>query len=330
MRKIRLGGMVLLLAATLCLQTAMAGQKYCVSLGWQESESGQNMARGYEDAFRDFGIPAGDVVVANANHNAKLQSEQIEAFIKMNPAAIFVTAADPAGITGAVKRAVDAGVPVFMGDSSVAGAAATTSIFSNNYGIGAWAMRYICERLGGKGKVGMVNLPKNETWDLRTHGAKAVLREYPDIELVVEWAYDSSGNVTPRQGIENMLTANPKGSLDAIWCAWDDAATEGAHAIVDAGRQDEIFTTGIDGGEYAFSMLEANPVFALCMAQSSYYMAYESVRYAVDFLQGKAVPRWVISPTFAVTAELLENTEGDASTYGEPGKPKELGWTVTL
>ena len=330
MRKLRFLGGALALSVVFCLQTAVAGQKFCVSLGWQESESGQSQALGYQEAFRDFGVADGDVVVANANHNAKLQSEQIEAFIKMAPAAIFITAADPAGITGAVKRAVDAGIPVFMSDSFIAGAAATTAIMSNNYGIGAWAMRYICERLGGTGKVGMVNLPKNETWDLRTHGAKAVLREYPGIEVVAEWAYDSTGSVTPRQGVENMLTAHPAGGLDAIWCAWDDAATEGAHAIVDANRQDEIFTTGIDGGEYAFSMLEANPVYALCMAQSHYYMAYESVRYAMDHLAGNAVPRLVIAPTFAVTAELLENTEGEAVLYDRPGMPLKLGWTVTL
>ena len=94
---------------------------FCVSLGWQENESGQRQTLGYEDAFKDFGIAEDKVLWSNANYDPKLQSEQIDAFIKMNPQALFVTPSDPAGITQAVKRATDAGIPVFVADAIIAG-----------------------------------------------------------------------------------------------------------------------------------------------------------------------------------------------------------------
>lgn len=304
---------------------------YCVALGWQENESGQRQTAGYEEAFADFGIPADKVMWSNANYDAKLQSEQIDAFIKMNPKALFVTPSDPAGITQAVKRATDAGIPVFVADAIIAGVPAVTSICSNDFGMGTWSMKWIIDQIGGKGKVAVIDLPSNEAWDLRGQGARYILSQYPDIEVVANWSWDSTGAVTPRQAVENMLTANPNtGDLDAIWCAWDGAAMEGALAIQDAGRADEIITTGIDGGEYAFEIMKDDGVFALTMAQSIYYMSYNSVRYAKDYLDGKQVPRFIIAPVYAATQSVLRAAPSDAFNYDIPGKADEYGWTPVL
>ncbi len=304
---------------------------YCVSLGWQENESGQRQTMGYEVAFDDFGIPSDKVLWSNANYDPKLQSEQIDAFIKMNPQALFVTPSDPAGITQAVKRATDAGIPVFVADAIIAGVPAVTSICSNDFGMGTWSMKWIIDQIGGKGKVAIIDLPNNEAWDLRGQGARYMLSQYPDVEVVAEWSWDSTGAVTPRQAVENMLTANPEADdLDAIWCAWDGAAMEGALAIKDAGRADEIITTGIDGGEYAFEIMRDDGVFALTMAQSIYYMSYNSVKYAKDYLDGKQVPRFIIAPVYAATQGLLQAAPEDAFNYDIPGTADEYGWTPVL
>ena len=304
---------------------------YCVSLGWQENESGQRQTIGYEEAFRDFGVPEDKVVWSNANYDPKLQSEQIDAFIKMNPKALFVTPSDPAGITQAVKRATDAGIPVYVADAIIAGAPAVTSICSNDFGMGTWSMKWIIDKIGGKGKVAIIDLPNNEAWDLRGQGARYILSQYPDVEVVAEWSWDSTGAVTPRQAVENMLTANPgKGDLDAIWCAWDGAAMEGALAIKDAGRQGEIITTGIDGGAFAFNIMKNDGVFALSMAQSIYYMSYNSVRYAMEYQKGKQVPRFIIAPVYAVTPEVLESSPEDSYNYDIPGRADQYGWIPVL
>ncbi len=301
--------------------------KFVVSQGWLENDSGQKHRKGFQDAFKDFGDT--EVTYANANYDPKLQSEQIEAFIKMKPDAMFVTPSDTLAITSAVQRAVEAGIPVFSGDSLVAGAAVTTTIMSNNFGMGVESARFIAKKLGGKGKIGTVVLPENETWDLRTLGMEWALREYPEIEIVASWVFDSTGQVTARQGVENMLTANPnKGDLDAVWCAWDGAAMEGALAIQADGRT-EIFTTGIDGGQQAFEYILETPM-ALTMAQDMYTMAYQNVVYAHMYLEGKKVPRLVISPVYMISAEELEGKE-IRDDYDAPGvATEELGWERKL
>ncbi len=295
-----------------------------VSLGWQENESGQRFTQGYKTAFDELGWEA---TFANANYDPKLQSEQIKAFIQADPDALFVTCSDPVGITQAVNQAIDAGIPVFLADCYIAGVAATTSIASNNYGMGMYTMEYIAQQIGGEGRVGMIGLPNNETWDLRELGARYVLQNYPGIE-VEYWAYDATGAVTPRQAIENMLTANPPGSLDAIWCSWDGAAMEGDLAAREAGRAQEIIFTGIDGGERAFEQIQSGGAFKLTMAQSIYWMSYMGAMYAQDYLNGDKVPRFVVAPVYAVDKDTLDAVPDDLNPvdYDMPGMEVKLGW----
>ena len=186
-------------------------------------------------------------------------------------------------------------------------------------------MQYIAEKIGGKGKVGMIGLPNNETWDLRELGARYVLRNYPGIEIVY-WPYDSTGAVTPRQAIENMITANP--DVVAIWCAWDGAAMEGAIAAASAGKKEIIFT-GIDGGDRAFEQIQLGEGFQLTMAQSVYWMSYMDVFYANEYLKGNKVPRFVVAPVYAATKEILDAVPSDLVSwdYDKPGYETKLGWT---
>jgi len=303
-------------------QPAAKSDEVAVSLGWQENESGQRFTQGYEAAFKELGWK---YTVANANYDPKLQSDQIDAFIKLNPKALFVTCSDPVGITAAVNRAIDAGIPVLTADCYIAGIKQITSIASNNYGMGMYTMDYIAKAIGGTGKVGMIGLPNNETWDLRELGARYVLKNHPNIELIY-WAYDSTGAVTPSQAVENILTANP--DVKAIWCAWDGAAMEGALAAEARNMNDVIFT-GIDGGERAFQQIQTGKDFKLSMAQSIYWMSYMDVMYAKDYLEGKKVPRYVVAPVYAATKEVLDAVAAGikVADYDIPGMEVTLNWT---
>ena len=301
--------------------------KFACSLGWMENESGQRQRWGFEAAVKELG---GTITFTDANYDPKKQSEQIEAFIKQKPDALFVTPSDPAGIALAVRRAVEAGIPVFSADAIIPGAAVTTTICSNDFGMGTWSLDWVAKKLGGKGKIGIIDLPSNESWDLRGQGAKWALKNWPDIKVVAKWSWDSTGAVTPRQAVDNMLTANPnKGDLDAIWCAWDGAAMEGALAIKAAGRQDEIFTTGIDGGKQAFDFIKSDTPFKLTMAQSIYTMSYMCVFYAHKYIAGEQVPRTVIAPVYAVTKDTLKGIK-KPEDYDIPGVAKKFGWEKSL
>ena len=127
----------------------------------------------------------------------------------------------------------------------------------------------------------------------------------------------------------DLLTANPSGTLPAIWSAWDGAAMEGALAAREAGREDEIIFTGIDGGERAFEQIQSDGAFKLSMAQSIYWMSYMGAQYANDFLNGVKVPRFVVAPVYAADKELLDAVADDMNVadYDIPGMEVQLGWT---
>ena len=294
---------------------------FALSLGWTEGESGQHLLRGYKETVATSG---GTLTVTDAAYDSKRQADQIDALVKSKPDALLLTASDPAAIAPAVKRAVDAGIPVFAADSLIPGVTVNTTCLSNNFGMGEATFDFIAKKLNGKGNIALVDLPANETWDERADGLRYALQRWPNIKVVAKWSYNSAGTTTPRQGVEGLLNANP--NIDAIWCAWDGAAIAGALAAKAAGRN--LFTTGIDGGKQAFSTMQAGLPMAATVTQNFYEEAVMNVQFAIDFLAGKKVPRLVITPTYLVTDEMVKagNVPDD---YDHPGKAIALGWKST-
>lgn len=302
---------------------ASGDMRFAASLGWTVWESGRHIVNGYKDAVERLG---GQLTIADANYDIKKQADQILAFVESRPTAIFITPADAAAISPAVQQAVASGIPIFVGDSYVPGATVTSTAMSNNFGLGAYPAQYIVDSLGEKGKVALVSLPSNESWDQRTLGAKSVFIRYPEIEIVSETAFALGGSTTPRQVVDQILTANPE--LDAIWCAWDGAATEGTLAIRAAGR--DVIITGIDGGRQSFEYIAAGSPFKITMAQSFYEMAYMNAFYAFEVANGRDAPRFVITPSYAVTEESLAGMDEMPDTYDQPGEAAKLGWLRVL
>ncbi len=299
--------------------------KFAVALGWTTYESGRHIQHGYLDSIARLG---GIATVTDAGFDPKKQSDQIDSMISSKPDAMFISPADDAAIAPAVRRALAAGIPVFVSDSLVPGTPVTTSVLSDNFGMGYYTADWMAKRLGGKGNVATVSLPQNESWDERTLGMKLAFSQYPNIKVLSTWAYAMAGSVTPRQAVDNVLTQHA--DLDAIWCAWDGAGVEGALSVKAAGR-DKVFLTSIDGGKQTFEYLKANTPLKLSLAQSFYEMCYLGVFYAHELLAGRKVPRVVISPVYAVTAETLaSNTVAHFDTYDQPGVAESFGWTRVL
>lgn len=301
-----------------------SGFKFAAALGWTAFDSGAALLAGYKDAVAELG---GDLTITDAGFDPKKQSEQIDSAIASKPDALFITPADAAAIAPAVQRAIDAGIPTFCGDSMVPGVAVHSTALSSNYGMGFHTAEWMAKRLGGKGNVAIVTLPQNESWDQRTLGMELALRKYPDIKDVARWAFNFTADTTPRQAVENMLAAHD--NIDAVWCAWDGAAIEGALAVQAAGR-DNIFLTGIDGGEQGFAYIAGNTPFQMTCAQSFYEMSFLNALYAHEFLAGRNIPRLVITPTYQVTYDDLKDIGPDAADYDRPGRAEELGWVRVL
>ncbi len=289
---------------------AASGSTILVSLGWTENASGQRILQSYEENFAMYGIT--DYNTVDANYDAKRQSEQIEAMIAQNPAAIMFTPSDPIGIADAVQKAVDAGIPVFSTGGQIPGVAINTTIMSDSYASGKVTMTALADALLEKYpgtediEIAMIDLPNNEDWDARGQGARYILsqEQYSRIKVTHTWSWDSTGAVTPRNAVDSFLAADPDNNLKAIWCAWDGAVFEGLEATAET--RPEIMYVGSDGGRQAYEKMAQYPEqFILTVAESPYLYPQLGVMYANQFLSGERVPRLVIVPSYYITSEMV-------------------------
>ncbi len=272
-------------------------------------------------------IYGGELSISDASFDLKKQNDQIAAIVASRPDVFIVLPVDPVGCANAIDGAVEAGIPTFVLDTVVPGVAANQFSFHDNFGMGQVNARWMAERLGGKGKIGALQLELNETWNQRDMGMEFALRDFPEIEVVATWTLDPTGKVTPRAAADSFLTAHP--DISAIWAAWDNAAMEAALAALAAGRPD-VFTVGIDGGPAAFENIRSGGPFKFTCTQSFYSQAIVPVLYAHELLQGRRIPRTVLHPSFAVSAAELEGRGDLVNRWDEPGVPEQLGWKRVL
>ncbi len=293
--------------------------KVCICIGEVENEAGIKIQQAYQDMVDKYGFT--DVTMVDAKYDAVVQSEQIESCIQMKPDLIFIHPADPTGISEAVQHVIDAGIPVFCNEGSVTGLEdqLTSQCRTDNYSQGYATMTYLAEALEGKGKVGMCYLDSNANWHERDLGALAALENYPDIEVVQEWSWDSTGVFTPRMAVDDMITACPNvGDLDAVWSAWDGGALEGIQAAKAAGRTELLFA-GTDGGPEACQQILDGDQFLCSGGPMLYNQVVTLVDNAILYLQGEDIPQCVWSPNVLLTKEGLEN----ASSLLEDGESLE-------
>ncbi|MEA5016334.1 MAG: sugar ABC transporter substrate-binding protein [Candidatus Limiplasma sp.] len=324
---------VVLLAGMLTLAaTAFAEDDfYAVSLGWAENASGQRQKTGFTESFEKFGITNFSIV--DANYDPVRQTEQIRAFIAKAPKALFITPSDPTGIAEAVKEACDAGIPVYLSDGFVSGADAVSTVLFDNYACGKTTMTYLCDRLQEKYgttepiKIGMIMLPSNESWHQRDLGAEDVLEQekYANIQVANTWSWDSTGAVTPSATISTWLAADTNKELRGIWCAWDGAAFEGL--VLTGETRPEIMYTGCDGGEECWNyMINYPESFVMSAGENIYSMPRQLVQYAMNYHEGRTVPRLVLVEGYAVTSTMI----GEVNSIRDYKVGDKTAWELLL
>lgn len=288
---------------------------YAVSLGWMENASGQRQKVAFETMFAEYGIT--NYSITDANYDAAVQTQQIEAFIALDPVVLFITASDPISISDAVAKAADAGIPVFSSDALIPGAEVVTSAMFDNFAGGYETMKILADTLietypdAEEIEIGMITLPSNDAWAMREYGADSLLAsdsKYDVITVKYEWPWDSTGAVTPTNTISSWIAADTSKNLKGIWCAWDGAAFEGL--VVTATDRPEILYVGSDGGEDCFNMMLTYPdQFIATLGESVWAMPSSLVDYAMTYLNGGGVPRLVIVPGYLITSEMIENVD---------------------
>lgn len=210
-------------------------------------------------------------VVGAHTGDTNTESNLIDTAITNKSVAIILDPANAAGSIGAVKKAVDAGIPVFLVNAEIneAGIAKSQLVSNNAQGAALGAQQWVA-LMGEEGKyVELIGAPSDNNAATRSNGYTTVISQYPGLELVgsevANW-----DRTEGYQKMQTLLQANPE--LKGVIAGNDEMALGAIAALKEAGRLEDVVVGGFDGspdsvesikaGELAYTVLQPVAIFA--------------------------------------------------------------------
>ena len=240
----------------------------------------------------------GAVAVAEANNseilyfapttanNLEEQTRLVDDLITQKVDGIVLVPVDSEGIIPAIERANAAGIPVALANTKANGGKFITFSAVENYDAMTQVAEYMVEKLGGKGKVVIIEGTAGaQTAIDRLKAINDVLAKNPDIEIVASQTAEFA-RAKALEVMENLLQTYPE--IDAVFACNDEEALGAIEALDAAGRLEGTMVSGFDGNSDALKALTAGRM-TVTMFQNAPAQAGDAVQALLDFLAGKTV-----------------------------------------
>ena len=211
------------------------------------------------------------------------ESNLVDTAITNEAVAIILDPANADGSVGAVRKAVDAGIPVFLVNAEIneAGLAKAQLVSNNAQGAALGAMAWV-EAIGGEGTyVELFGAPSDNNAQTRSNGFETVLSQYPDLEKKAQ----EVANWDRTQGyskMQSMLQANP--DISGVISGNDEMALGAIAALKEAGALEGKIVGGFDGSPDAVDAVRAGEL-SYTVLQPVAVFAEEAVRQADHFIK---------------------------------------------
>lgn len=301
-RNLVLGATIALAASVATFQAHAAGEKIAVVTPYLAQPGTQFYVEAFQAKAKEFGW---QVNIVDTKGDVAAAVGRIEDAANQKVSAIVINV-DPSQVQAGLEAAKSAGVPVFGMDAG-ATPLLVTNVTSNGYAMAADTATYVTNRIGGKGNVVMFVFDAFPPVQQRGVIADAIFKNNPDIKVLDRVTPDvkDGGIADSRAKMEAILAANPKkGSISAVWAAWDQPALGALQAIEAAGRTDEgIVITGIDANPQAREAIAKGGNFEASMAQDFKGIGSATAEAVKRHLAGDKIKQSVIYvPTSLVTS----------------------------
>ncbi len=232
--------------------------------------------------------------------------------------ALVILATESAPLTPIAKKLHEAGILIINVDRGFTEPVADVFIEGDNKAFGRKSAEFMVQKLGGKGKIAILEgIPCTVNTD-RVAAAMEVFRANPGIQIVAQdsgmWNREKSEKVA-----QNMLVANPQ--IDAFWASDDDMALGVEAALKAAGREK---TTWILGGagmkDIIKRVMDKDPLFPADITYPPSMIAF-GVQTAASMLRAgkdnakQYTPRHVMIDIELVTPENAKDYYFPGSVY---------------
>jgi ribose transport system substrate-binding protein len=225
-----------------------------------------------------FAAPAGKI-------DANAQLQLVEDAITKHADAIMLAPLHAEALIPGVEKAKAAGIPVIHVDCAVNSPIYDAFFATDNGGAARLAADELAKRIGGKGKIAIVNAQAGaSTTMLRENEFRAqIAKKYPDIEIVGVQYSDGDKTKALNQA-QDFMAANP--DLVGFYGCNEGSSVGIGQAVLQAGKAGKIIVVGFDFSNDTKSLIEQGAIQAT-MVQNPYVMGYEGLAAAVKAAQGE-------------------------------------------
>lgn len=262
------------------------------------------MQEGIEEVAKEYGY---DTVVQapELESDCEKQMQIMENLITQQVDAIILTPNGSTELVPAIKKANDADIPVIIIDSRIyqdaldaADAHIECFIGSDNYYGGQLAAEKMAEKLGGSGKVAVLEGVAGQEVSVQRVGGFVDRAKELGLEVVASQPadWDQGQGYTVAQ---NILQSNP--DLDGLFGASDLMALGGIKAIEDAGLSDQVTVIGFDANDDAKTAISEGRMYG-SIAQSPDEMGRQAVEVFKTLSEGGTVDAEIPIDVYMVDA----------------------------
>lgn len=181
---------------------------------WREKHIEETVA--VAESYIERGMLSG-YTVQQAGPDVQTQIQQIRNMINEGVDMILINPASATGLTGVIEEAAEVGIPCIVMDAELIGEdrELALSVATDKFYEAYNSMKYVAEAIGGKGKVVLLLGIAGDQPTLKRHeGAKAVLEEFPDLELLTT-VYGSYNQATAESVMNDVISTYPE--IDAVF-----------------------------------------------------------------------------------------------------------------
>ena len=249
-------------------------------------------------AGRAMGVNVMEYAPAKAD-NVEEQKRILEDLVTKGVDCVVLAPANSLAVQGPVASLVKKGIPVVYDNTLGGGDDYLSFVGVDSYEAGLAIGKAVGERMGGKGKLLILEgVPGQQTSDDRVKGIRDyVNKNFPAIRyksVAAYWQFDEG-----RQIAEDTLQSWP--DLNGIVSPGGMSSEGAAEAIAAAGRQGKVVIGNVDVNAPTVAALKEGKL-AFTVSQGVYEQGYWSVAACVMALNGKPVPRRIVTPLHVVLA----------------------------
>jgi inositol transport system substrate-binding protein len=241
-----------------------------------------------------------DLITVDAERSALKQVEQVESFIAQGVDAIIMNPCEVEASSPAVKLAMNAKIPIINVNSETS-AKPTAFVGSDDTESARIAMKYIAEKLGGKGNVLIMHGFMGQAAQLkRDAGAKEVLKANPGLKLLAEqsgeWDRAKAMSLT-----ENWIQSYGN-QINAIFAHNDEMGMGAVKALEAAGLKNKVIVISVDAIPDALQAVKKGTLDAT-IYQNAAQQGGTAIETAIKAAKKEAFKKEVLIPFQLVTKE---------------------------